>query len=160
MSDLVSGKTPKAPKKVRVVNGRAVDQEGNPVSETRKPLKYGSNVVDGRRVQLTGKMTDDPDPIDVGSMGTIQYVDDGGTLHVKWDNGRSLGLVPTDEFEVIDIHVGGQIKRVRDQRIFEVAEMDDRTFTAYSVAVKPEDVVKWGGSRAQLILNTTYEVIS
>ena len=29
-----------------------------------------------------------------GVEGTITYVDGLGTLHVDWDNGRSLGLIP------------------------------------------------------------------
>ena len=37
-----------------------------------------------------------------GVTGTVAYVDDMGTLHMKWDNGRSLGICPdADSFEVI-----------------------------------------------------------
>lgn len=28
-----------------------------------------------------------------GTLGTVQVVDDIGTIHVKWDNGSSLGVV-------------------------------------------------------------------
>ena len=35
--------------------------------------------------------------------GTINFVDDIGTIHMKWENGSSLGLViGTDEFEIIE----------------------------------------------------------
>ena len=55
----------------------------------------------GRRV-LCLEMNDDPNPIPSGSKGTIQFIDDMGTLHVKWDDGRSLGLVKEDMYEVLD----------------------------------------------------------
>jgi hypothetical protein len=29
-----------------------------------------------------------------GLEGTVTFVDDTGTLHVRWDNGSTLGLVP------------------------------------------------------------------
>ena len=31
--------------------------------------------------------------------GTVTFVDDVGTVHMKWDNGRTLGIVPNvDDF--------------------------------------------------------------
>jgi hypothetical protein len=50
-------------------------------------------------------MPDDPDPIPVGSTGTVEAVTEGplGQVHVAWDSGRALSLVPgVDRFEVID----------------------------------------------------------
>lgn len=39
-----------------------------------------------------------------GCEGTVTLIDDMGTLHVKWDNGSSLGLIPNeDSWEVIDL---------------------------------------------------------
>lgn len=32
-----------------------------------------------------------------GDKGTVQVVDDLGTLHVQWDNGSTLGLVPGED---------------------------------------------------------------
>ncbi len=46
----------------------------------------------GTRIRLYS-MPDDPHPIEEGSLGTLQFIDDMGTFHVKWDNGRTLGLV-------------------------------------------------------------------
>ena len=38
-----------------------------------------------------------------GTEGTVQYVDDAGTVHVHWDTGGSLGLVPgEDEWELVE----------------------------------------------------------
>ncbi|MEG0528176.1 MAG: DUF4314 domain-containing protein, partial [Longicatena sp.] len=37
-----------------------------------------------------------------GTQGTIQFVDDMGTIHVAWDNGKSLGLIPDeDSFKIV-----------------------------------------------------------
>ena len=37
-----------------------------------------------------------------GDEGTIDYVDDAGTIFAKWDRGSSLGLVPGhDRFAII-----------------------------------------------------------
>lgn len=55
----------------------------------------------GMRVEMIAM--DDPQPIERGTRGTIEYVDDMGTIHVKWDNGRTLGMVPdVDEFKIIE----------------------------------------------------------
>lgn len=55
----------------------------------------------GKRVRLI-YMPDDPFPVEPGMTGTIDYIDDIGTIFVKWDNGRSLGLVPgVDSWEYV-----------------------------------------------------------
>jgi len=59
------------------------------------------NSLVGERIKLI-KMYEDPFPIESGQCGTVTYAG-GDVLNVKWDNGRSLGvIVGVDEFEVID----------------------------------------------------------
>lgn len=37
-----------------------------------------------------------------GAMGTVRFIDDCGTIHVAWDDGHNLGLVPgNDHFEIL-----------------------------------------------------------
>lgn len=47
-------------------------------------------------------MQDDPRPIEPGTLGTVVAVDDAGQMMMKWDNGRSLSLIPgMDRFHVV-----------------------------------------------------------
>lgn len=64
------------------------------MNEKTKELK-------GKRVRLI-KMYDDY-AVPPGTEGSVTHVDDKGTLHMQWDNGRTLGLVPgEDKYEFID----------------------------------------------------------
>ena len=50
----------------------------------------------GTRIQLD-YMGDDPRPIPPGTKGTVRIVDDMGTVHCDFDNGRRLGLIPGED---------------------------------------------------------------
>lgn len=50
----------------------------------------------GTRV-LLNHMDDPYAPVPPGTKGTIQFVDDIGQLHMNWDNGRTLALVPGED---------------------------------------------------------------
>lgn len=61
----------------------------------------------GDRVEMTGIMPNDPDPIPVGMRGTVEEVVPAvGQIWVDWDadsegRKRSLILLPTDPFRVV-----------------------------------------------------------
>ena len=56
----------------------------------------------GTRIELD-YMGDDPGPSAPGTRGTVRVVDDMGTVHCDFDNGRRLGLVPgEDSFHTIN----------------------------------------------------------
>lgn len=42
-------------------------------------------------------MGDDPRPIPPGTKGVVKSVDDIGTVHCIFENGRSLGLIPGED---------------------------------------------------------------
>ena len=55
----------------------------------------------GTRIRLNS-MEDPYAPIAPGTEGEVDFVDDLGSLHMKWSNGRSLALIPgEDSFSVL-----------------------------------------------------------
>lgn len=71
------------------------------LSILRAGLRHSRERMAGTRVRLIAM--DDRQAPPRGTEGTVQFVDDAGTIHVQWDTGSSLGLVPgADEWEVIE----------------------------------------------------------
>ncbi len=69
-------------------------------------MKYGEEII-GKRIRLIS-MDNDPNPIESGSVGTIYHIG-GGEINVRWDNGRTLGVVEGEDlyeiFDPIDTHL-------------------------------------------------------
>ena len=65
--------------------------------------RFKSMYPTGTRIELQ-HMGSDPRPIPDGTRGTVKAVDDIGTIHCEFDNGRSLGIIPgEDKFRVLTI---------------------------------------------------------
>lgn len=62
----------------------------------RQAQRYKEAYPPGTRLVLLS-MNDPHHPVESGTRGTVEYVDDAGTIHMKWDNGRGLGLVPDED---------------------------------------------------------------
>ena len=61
-----------------------------------------SKYPEGTRIMLD-RMGEDPRPIPDGTRGTVLHVDDIGTVHCVFDNGRRLGLIPgEDRFHILE----------------------------------------------------------
>jgi hypothetical protein len=58
----------------------------------------------GTRVRLV--YTDDPyTKLVVGTEGTVNFVDDSGTVHINWDTGERLGMCVRDNDVIQRLHI-------------------------------------------------------
>jgi len=53
----------------------------------------------GTRIRLINM--DDSQSISSGVEGTVDFVDDAGTIQMNWDNGSTLGLIPNEDQFII-----------------------------------------------------------
>ena len=65
-------------------------------AERRFAQRMKDNYPPGTRIMLL-QMGDDPHPVEPNTRGTVKFVDDMGTLHCDFDNGRQLGVVPGED---------------------------------------------------------------
>ena len=63
----------------------------------RQAERYKQDFPAGTRILLL-HMGSDPDPVENNTRGTVIHVDDIGTVHCNFDNGRQLGIVPGEDF--------------------------------------------------------------
>ena len=72
------------------------------MNEWQKAQVYKDMYPKGTRIELINM--DDPfAPVESGTKGTVEFVDDMGQIHMRWDNGRTLALIPgVDEFKKIE----------------------------------------------------------
>ena len=62
----------------------------------RESKMYKEMYPKGTRLELIS-MEDPFAPIEPGTKGTVEFVDDMGQIHMKWDNGRTLALIPGED---------------------------------------------------------------
>ena len=55
----------------------------------------------GTRLEVI--LMEDHQPVPPGTQGSVRVVDDVGTIHMRWDNGSTLGLIPgEDQFKIVE----------------------------------------------------------
>ena len=66
------------------------------LAERQRVASTKLNYPPGTRLELI-EMGDDPRPVASGTRGTVKVVDDMGSIHMQWDNGRTLALIPGED---------------------------------------------------------------
>lgn len=80
----------------------------------RMAERYKESYPPGTRIMLL-QMGDDPRPVEPNTRGTVRIVDDMGTLHCDFDNGRQLGIVPGED----------SFRKLTEQELAEEQEMSE-----------------------------------
>lgn len=80
----------------------------------RMAERYKESYPPGTRIMLL-QMGDDPHPVEPNTRGTVRIVDDMGTLHCDFDNGRQLGVVPGED----------SFRKLTEQELAEEQEMSE-----------------------------------
>lgn len=78
----------------------------------------------GTRIEVDS-MGDPYNPIERGTKGTVDYVDDIGTLHCSFDNGRSLGVIyGEDDFHKIGMEYEPTQEQTDNEDMDETEDVD------------------------------------
>ena len=49
---------------------------------------------------------EDPHGVPEGTVGEVDFIDDAGQIHMKWETGSGLALIPgVDRFQKIEIKI-------------------------------------------------------
>ena len=93
----------------------------------------------GTRIKLE-HMNDSMHPVPDGVRGSVRFIDDAGQLHMDWDNGRSLAVIPNvDKFRKL---TAGEAQLEEELEIFCVEMMQELTmpgdFQPFHVSDKDE----------------------
>ncbi len=62
----------------------------------RQAKRYKEMYPPGTRLELIS-MDDPYAPVPPGTRGTVQHVDDASQIGMKWDDGRTLSLIPGED---------------------------------------------------------------
>ena len=81
---------------------------------SKQAERYKEDYPPGTRIVLLS-MENDPNPVESGTRGTVKHVDDIGTLHCRFDNGRSLGVVPEEDL----------FRKLKDEELAEEQEVEE-----------------------------------
>lgn len=107
----------------------------------------------GMRIRMKEMSPDEVNPVDEDLEGTIDKIDDIGTLHVKWDDGRYIGVIPNvDKYELlpnledqIDFDVfesTSDFKVSKDAKKSEMGKKVSKSFKRELSKAKPKSDIK------------------
>lgn len=83
----------------------------------RQAQRYKEQYPPGTRLLLLS-MEDPYAPVESGTRGTVKAVDDMGQIHMLWDNGRTLALVPgEDSFRTLTESELAQEARLKNGKV-------------------------------------------
>ncbi len=83
-------------------------------AERRFAQRMKDNYPPGTRIMLLS-MDDPYAPIPSGAKSTVVHVDDAAQIHMKWDNGRTLAIVPGED----------SFRKLTDEELAEEQEMTE-----------------------------------
>ncbi len=84
--------------------------------------RYKEQYPPGTRLQLMS-MEDPYAPVESGTRGTVKLVDDIGQIHMHWDNGRTLALVPgQDSFRTLTEAELAQEERIKNGQVVDFGD--------------------------------------
>ena len=84
--------------------------------------RYKEQYPPGTRLQLIS-MEDPYAPVESGTRGTVKLVDDIGQIHMHWDNGRTLALVPgQDSFRTLTESELKQEERIKNGHVVDFGD--------------------------------------
>ena len=90
--------------------------------ERRMAQRYKAEYPPGTRVVLH-HMEDPYAPVESGTRGTVKLVDDIGQIHMHWDNGRTLALVPgQDSFRTLTEAELKQEERLKNGKVVDFGD--------------------------------------
>lgn len=105
--------------------------------EARLSKQFKINPEPGMRVKLV-KMDDPYTSLKEGDEGTIRKIDDMGQLHVEWDNGARLALIPEeDEFTLLNEDSFGVFDS--DNRDSRIGRVNDYHYQQADLELSEED---------------------
>ena len=83
----------------------------------KQAARYKEQYPPGTRLVLLS-MEDPYQPVESGTRGTVKIVDDMGQIHMRWDNGRTLALVPgEDSFRTLTESELAQEARLKNGKV-------------------------------------------
>lgn len=95
---------------------------------SREAQRYKEMYPRGTRLELIS-MDDPYSRIEEGTRGTVQFVDDLGSIHMLWDNGRTLAIVPgEDSFRKLSEEELLEEQELAENEMDEDEELEEQNF--------------------------------